>query len=104
VGAVSLDLAGATLAINAIAPGSVLYAFGRLQDIAPRISSGPSGIYVAVWVADRSETAGEETPVLDTLSILGQAYGPRGSRRAVEATVEKVGTSGIRRLSWREWR
>jgi hypothetical protein len=79
-----------------------LYAFGRFQDLVPS-SLGRSRIYVAVWVADRSETP-DETPVPEALSILGQAYGPQGSRRSVEAIVTKADTSAIRVLSWRELR
>jgi hypothetical protein len=111
VGAVTLDLTQETRDVNAIAaaapgaasPARVLYAFGRFQDLVPS-SLSRSQIYVAVWVADRSETPGDETSVPEALSILGQAYGPQGSRRSVEAIVTKADTSTIRALSWREWR
>lgn len=111
VGAVTLDLTHATRDVNAIAgaaPGAVrpvwiLYAFGRFQDLVPS-SMNRSRIYVAVWVGDRSDMPGDETSVPEALSILGQAYGPQGSRRSVEAIVTKADTSAIRVLSWREWR
>jgi len=111
VGAVTLDLAHETRDVNAIpaaAPGAVsparvLYAFGRFRDLVPS-RMNRSRIYVAVWVADRSETPGDETSVPEALSILGQAYGALGSRRAVETIVVKADTSTIRAVSWREWR
>ena len=115
VGAVTLDLADATRDVNATAGGApgagsrgwVLYAFGRFQDLVPS-SPGRSQIYVAVWVADRSDTPGEESDeersVPDALSILGQAYGVRGGRRTVETIIAREGDSTIRARSWREWR
>jgi hypothetical protein len=109
VGAVTLDLTQATRDVTAIAtptPGaasqpSVLYAFGRFQDLAAS-STSRSQVYVAVWVADRSDMPGDETSVPDALSVLGQAYGPRGSRRAVEVIVMKTDSSAVRVLYWRE--
>ena len=108
VGAVTLDLTQATRDVNAIAartasPAWVLYAFGRYQDLVPS-SLSRSQIYVTVWVADRSGTPEDEPSVPEALSILGQAYGARGSRRTVEVIVAKADTSTIRARSWREWR
>ena len=111
VGTVTLDLTLATRDVNTMAAGAsgttsspaVLYAFGRFQDLVPS-SAGRSRIYVAVWVADRSDASGDEASAPEALSILGQAYGARGSRRAVEAIVEKAGASTIRAVSWREVR
>ena len=111
VGAVSLDLAQATRDVNGIAVGAagtpsppfVLYAFGRFLDLVPS-GMGWSDIYVAVWVADRSEPSGDEMSEPQALSVLGQAYGTRGSRRTVEAIIEKAGASTIRARAWREWR
>lgn len=117
VGALALDLTEATLDINASvattaagdSPQWSLYAFGRFDDLVP--SEGHrSRIYVVAWVVDRSDMPGEEQSVPDVLSVLGQAYGPNGSRRAVEATVTRADTSAgaepnpIRVLSWRELR
>ena len=108
VGAVTLDLTDETRDVNAIAVGAagqalVLYAFGRFQDLVPSGSDRPR-IYVAVWVAYRSGTSVGGTPTSETLSILGQAYGTRGSRRAVETIVARAGPSAIRAVSWRELR
>lgn len=112
VGAVRLDLAQATRDVNGIATGAsgaarpplVLYAFGRFQDLAPS-GIGRSKVYVAVWVADRSEPSGDETSAPQALSIVGQAYGTRGSRRTVEAIIAKErDASTIRARAWREWR
>ena len=111
VGAVTLDLTQATGDANAIAtptpgsasPPSVLYAFGRFQALVAS-GTGRSQVYVAVWVADRSDVPGDDTSVPDALSVLGQAYGPRGSRRAVEAIVMKADSSAVRVLYWREVR
>ena len=111
VGATTLDLSDATRDINLIAAGApgtdgrgwVLYAFGRFQDLVPS-SVSRSQIYVTVWVADRSETPEDERSGPDALSILGQAYGARGSRRTVEMIVVKGGASTTHTRSWREWR
>lgn len=114
VGAVTLDLTQATREVDGFAPPPgvagprVLYAFGRFQDLASS-SMNHSRIYVAIWVADRSEeldegTPGEGTPVPEALSVLGQAYGAQGSRRTVEAIAAKADSSAVQALSWREWR
>ena len=111
VGAVTLDLTDATRDVNVIAAGVtgtasgdwVLYAFGRFKDLVPS-SPSRSQIYVTVWVADRSETPADERSGPDALSILGQAYGARGSRRTVETIVVKEGASPMQTRSWREWR
>ena len=111
VGATTLDLREETRDVNRVAagaPGSasggwVLYAFGRFEDLVPS-SLGRSQLYVAVWVADRSDTPEEDRPGPDILSILGQAYGARGSRRTVEAIVVTEDASTVRTRSWREWR
>ena len=111
VGAVILDLGDATTNVNAAgagAPGStdtdwLLYAFGRFRDLVPS-SLRRSQIYVVVWVADRSGAPGEETSAPEALSILGQAYGGRGSRRTVEVVVERDGAGLVQTRLWREWR
>ena len=60
--------------------------------------------YLAVWVADDpSETDGN--PQADSngiLEIRGEARGPGGSRRVVEATVTRVRPGVVRMLAWRE--
>ena len=111
VGAVTLDLGDATSDVNAAGPRPVgstdadwlLYAFGRFQDLVPS-SPRRSQIYVAAWVADRSGASGEEESAPEALSILGQGYGGRGSRRTVEVIVERDGAGLLRTRLWREWR
>jgi hypothetical protein len=107
VGATAVDLTDQTRSLNAImpaGPGAVppwmLHAFGRLQDLVPS-ATDRSRAYVAVWIANHASSTDES--MRGALSIFGQAYGPRGSRRAVEVIVEKADTSTIRRRSWREW-
>jgi hypothetical protein len=110
VGPVELDLEAATRDVEDMAaapPGGpaapfVLYAFGRFRELAPLLADG-SVTYVVVWIADRSGMP-PDTAALDRLSVVAQAYGPRGSRRAIEVVVERDGGTGIRRLAWREMR
>ncbi len=111
VGAVTLDLGDATTDVNAAGAGAsgssdtdwLLYAYGRFRDLVPS-SPRRSQIYVVVWVADRSSAPDEEMSVPDALSILGQAYGGRGSRRTVEVVVERDGAGLVQTRLWREWR
>ena len=107
VGSAVLDLTDATDSLNAVAPAGpgaaspwVLHAFGPLQDLVPS-SADRAPAYVAVWIANHASSA--DASMRGALSIFGQAYGPRGSRRAVEVIVEKTGVSGVRRRAWREW-
>jgi len=107
IGVVALDLAVATEALNSTMPAGpggdpawVPYAFGRLQDLTPP-GAGQSPLYVVVWVANHATSS--DPSMRGALSILGQAYGPRGSRRAVEVIVEKADTFSVRRRSWRQW-
>ncbi len=108
VGGITIDLdqatADVTLAATA-APGdvhlpSMLYAFGWFRDMVP--GAADSGVYVAVWLADRSAAPKDEAAPPEKLSIVGEAFGTRGARRAVEVIVEKADTSAVRRLAWRE--
>lgn len=106
VGAVTLDLEAETSNLNSTMPAGpgavppwVLHAFGPLQDMAPS-AAGRAKAYVAVWIANH--TASADPSMRGALSIFGQAYGPRGSRRAVEVIVDKVDASSLRRRSWRE--
>lgn len=107
VGAASVDLTSATDHLNTIAPAGpgavppwILHAFGRFRDLAPSTAEG-APVYVAVWVANHASTS--DPAMRGALSIFGQAYGPRGSSRAVEVVVEKADTSTVRRRWWREW-
>jgi hypothetical protein len=106
IGSAVLDLTDATNDLNAIAPAGpgavppwVLHAFGPLHDLIPA-SAGRAPAYVAVWIANHASSADES--MRGALSIFGQAYGPRGSRRGVEVIVEKAGVSGVRRRAWRQ--
>lgn len=108
VGAVTLDLQQATREVDAFAPGGVggpwvLHAFGPFTDLLPPGSSR-SPIYVAVWIADRSEMPGDGMSGPDALSVLAQGFGARGSRRTVEAVVDRADASTVRTRSWREIR
>lgn len=83
-------------------PG-VLYASGRFRDlVGPRPES--SGVYVEVWIADRSEVPEAGPEASATVAIRGEGFGTRGSRRSVEVVVTKVDNSAVRVLSWREIR
>ena len=107
VGAARLDLTDATRDLNTLVPAGpgavppwVLHAFGRFQDLVPS-STARTPVYVAVWIANHASSP--DASMRGALSIFGQAYGPRGSRRAVEVIVEKVEASRVRRRSWRAW-
>lgn len=101
-----------------------LYGSGQLVDASPgRIDSVT---YIAVWVAD-DPSENDADPLRDgqppfavdprnpgnpgrgLLALRGHAYGPAGARRAVQATVARVGPAGpapssLRILAWREVR
>ena len=106
VGAATVNLTDATAQLNTVAPAGpggsppwVLHAFGRFADLVPA-TSGRAPIYVAAWVANHASSP--DPAMRGALSIVGQAYGARGSRRAVEVIVEKADASTVRRRSWRE--
>jgi len=90
-----------------------VYAYGPLADLSPS-SAIDSNAYVVVWVGDDPlETDGQ--PMIDgdtttgpnpgagLLVVLVHAYGPLNTRRVIEATLRREGSS-IRVLSWREVR
>lgn len=95
-----------------------LYASGSIADIVSGAIA--SWMYVVVWIADDPSdndddplrdggpppggTTPEENPGLGILSMQAHAYGPGGLRRAVEVTVRRTPTNGVRILSWRELR
>jgi Tfp pilus assembly protein PilX len=83
-----------------------LYANGRLSALAAAIDSP---FYVAVWVADdpaendadpARDGVDTSNPGTGIVQVRSEAFGPGGSRRAVEATVARAGT-GLRIISWR---
>ena len=107
VGVATIDLTEVTDQLNALVPAGpggtppwVLHAFGRFGDLVPG-AGVRTPVYVAAWVANHASSP--DPALRGALSIFGQAYGPRGSRRSVEVVVEKVDASTVRRLSWREW-
>jgi hypothetical protein len=109
VGDAAIDLTAATLEVASMATPSagavhgpsVLWAFGWFQDLSPVPASRPR-TYVAVWLADRSLAPRDEGAEPGTLSVVARAFGEGGAHRAVEAVVEKAGTSAVRTLGWRE--
>ena len=95
VGAAAMTVAGS------VHVPPVLHASGWLRDVVPG-TAADAGIYVAVWVADRSPAPKDEGAPVERLSVVGQAFGTRGTRRGVEALVQKADTSAVRLLAWRE--
>ena len=97
-----------------------LYAYGPLSSL-PEVLR-PASCYLAVWVADDSREA-DDNPGLDAagtddagrgiLRVRAEAFGPQGARRAIEAEVARVCTTGpdgdsclpgVRVQSWQEVR
>jgi hypothetical protein len=95
-----------------------LYAYGPLRQIVQ--FARPADCYLAVWLADDfreadgdpEADAGKDEPGHGVLRVRAEAYGPAGSRRAVEAEVIRLCPSAtvgnceprIRVQSWRELR
>jgi hypothetical protein len=88
-----------------------LFAYGPLSSLLPPHAL-ESAYYVIVVVADdASETDDdpfhdghtETNPGSGVLALRAEAFGPRGTRRLVEATVARSGMAeaGVRVLSWR---
>ena len=107
VGAVLFDLAAATddvlAATGAYDDGREyrIYAHGRLSDMLPGAATG-SPYYVVAWIAGVGAT---ETERQSTISVVGRAYGPTGSRRSIAVTVIRPDSEGmIRIVSWHELR
>jgi hypothetical protein len=109
VGAEGIDLDRAAVELTGAAvppPGavhlpSVLHASGWFRDMVPGVPAD-SGLYVAVWVADRSAASKAPDSPPATLSVVGASFGGRGARRIVEALVERADTSAVRLVAWRE--
>jgi hypothetical protein len=83
------------------AAGAIFHRSGWFRDLAPG-SGADVGLYMAIWIANRSPAPADEGAPVDTLSVVGEAFGARGTWRAVEAIVEKADTSAVRLLAWRE--
>jgi hypothetical protein len=89
-----------------------LYAYGRLSSLlpAPGLTSAQ---YVVVMVADDPsendgdplrDSASESAPGAGVLLVRAEAFGPRGSRQVLEATVARPppgAPAAIQTLSWR---
>jgi hypothetical protein len=82
-------------------PGQAAVVDGPFQDLVPGVA-GASGVHVAVWLADRSPEPKDDAAPPRVISVVGEAFGPRGSRRAVEVLAEKGDSSAVRVLAWRE--
>jgi hypothetical protein len=92
-------------------PNWHVFAYGRLKDLLPA-GTIESREYVVVFIADDpAETDGdplrdgdtETNPGAGVVRLRGEAFGPRGVRQAVEATVARSAetASGVRLISWR---
>jgi len=89
-----------------------LYAHAPLDRMLP--GAGHDTAYVVVWVADDSDDLDGNAAVdaNDIVMIRAEAFGPRGSKRAVEATIAReeamdatlpgVRRSDVRTIVWRE--
>lgn len=107
VGAVLFDLEAATDDVVAATAGYDddreyrIYAHGRLSDLLPGIATG-SPYYVVVWIAGVGATDAERQ---STISVVGRAYGPTGSRRSIAVSVSRADPEGmVRIVSWHELR
>jgi hypothetical protein len=94
-----------------------LFAYGPLAQLAGGSNPAPdSPMYLAVWIADDpmgqdrlpASDAAAGQPGEGIVLVRSAAFGPRRSRRAVEATVRRAGDAlegglgGLRIVSWRE--
>jgi hypothetical protein len=78
-----------------------IYANGRLSDMLPGAAT-ESPYYVVVWIAGVGDT---DTERQSTLSVVGSAYGPTGSRRSITLTAIRGDSDGmVRIVSWHELR
>jgi hypothetical protein len=81
--------------------GDAAFVEGPFQHLVPGVA-GASRSHVAVWLADWTPAPKDETTPPRVISVVGEAFGSRGSRRGVEVLVEKGDSSTVRMLSWRE--
>ena len=88
-----------------------LFSYGRLRDVHPPASLD-SPFYIVVLVGDDgSETDGNPlhdsqspAPGAGVIVLRAEAFGPRGVRRTMQATLARTTVGRVRVLSWREWR
>jgi hypothetical protein len=88
-----------------------LFSYGPLSSLLPPHAI-ESAYYVIVMVAD-DPSENDDDPLMDgnnstnpgtgVLVLLAEAFGPRGTRQAIELTVARPGAegSGVRVVSWR---
>jgi hypothetical protein len=76
-----------------------IYAHGRVRDLLPAASID-SPLYLVVWVADDAaevdgdparDGASAENPGRGVILLRAEAFGPSGTRRAIEATLARSG-------------
>jgi hypothetical protein len=94
---------GSTLDLGQVAGAATwrLYAYGPLSSMLP--ATIDSTYYVVALAADATPDAGGNGA--PRLALRAEAFGPRGVRQIVEATVTRAaGAPGIRMLSWRHLR
>jgi hypothetical protein len=80
-----------------------LYAHAALADIVP-VGMPVQPAYVLVWVADDGAD-GDGDASLDTngrMLVFADAYGAGGTRRSVEAAIEKTPEGMLKVLTWRK--
>lgn len=101
--AVTAELQAESPSFGANTPTWRLFAWGPFARMAP------AGVidslqYLAVWIAD-DVADGDDDPTSDRDGIVtlhGEARGPGGARRAVEATVSRTPAGTVRVISLRE--
>lgn len=84
-------------------PAWRLFAWGPMAGLAEP-GAVESAQYLAVWIADDPSDA-DGQPAIDangTVVVHGEARGPGGARRGVEATVSRSATGAVRVRTWRE--
>ena len=75
-----------------------LFAYGPMSEMLGSVTID-SSTYIAVWVAD-DPAESDNNPAADTngvLTVMAQAFGPHGTRRAVEVTLAKTDSKEIER-------
>ncbi|MGB7217687.1 MAG: pilus assembly PilX N-terminal domain-containing protein [Vicinamibacterales bacterium] len=103
-----MDMVTAERPWGANNPRWQLYAYGNLRDLVP--SGGiDSPYYVIVMVADdpseldndpMRDSADLSNPGSGVLALRAEAFGPRGTRQTITATVGRGIVAGVRVLSW----
>jgi hypothetical protein len=92
-------------AFGADTPRWQLLAWGPLSQLDGTGTSG-NAQYLSVWIADDPNDA-DGDPLTDSngrVTLHGEARGPGGAMRAVEASVARTDAAVMRVLSWREVR